>query len=90
MTKHTSIDQTIQLSPETLAFALERARAKGMTLSEYIESILRDPWRQPVPSEINAQWEKEIAEFDEEEQRTGKPRKTYYTAEEFIKDMQGK
>jgi hypothetical protein len=83
MDEHTAANQTIQLSPATIALAQKRAAARGMTLSEYIESILNDPWRQPVPNKVVARWKREIKEFEEEDKIN--PRPSAKTAAEFRK-----
>ena len=82
MTKQT-VDQTqIDLPSDVLIKARGRARSLGMTLSEYMQSLVdkdvktkeHDPWREPVPPEVNAQWDKEIAEFDRQEKTNPRPR----------------
>lgn len=93
MTKQTSDQTQIDLPPDMLIKARGRARSLGMTLSEYIKSLVGkdvattedDPWRQPVPPEVNARWEKEIAEFDEQEKI--KPHPSAKTADELIKQL---
>jgi len=96
MSKQTAENTQINLPPDVLIKARGRAHALGMTLSEYVKALVdkdiktkeHDPWREPVPPEVDAIWEKDLAETEEEERRTGQPRKTYYSAEEYIKDIQ--
>ena len=92
MTKHTSEKIQIDLPTDVLVKERARPRSLGMTLSEYMKSLVdkdvaakEDPWRQPVPPEVNARWEKEIAEFDEQEKI--KPRPSAKTAYELIKRL---
>jgi len=79
---------SIQLPPEMMAAAAQRAKALGMTMSEYITHILNDeladPWRQPLPPDVEAQYEEEYQAFLAEEKQ-GK-HKTYYSAAEYIRD----
>ncbi|NJN82132.1 MAG: hypothetical protein HC802_07540 [Caldilineaceae bacterium] len=88
-------DQTqIALAPDVLVKARGRARALGLTLSEYVRSLVdkdaqateQDPWRQPVPKEIDEQWERELAEFEAEDRRGLQP--AFNTVEELINDLE--
>src|SRR5262245_31521216 len=84
-------EKQITLSEETAVKAKERASSLGMSLTEYVQALVDkdvrnqefDPWREPVPREVNERWEKEIAEFDEQEKI--KPRPGARTAKELIK-----
>jgi antitoxin component of RelBE/YafQ-DinJ toxin-antitoxin module len=81
----------VNLSEEVIVKAEARARALGLTLTEYVQALVNqdantkeyDPWREPIPKEVDERWEKEIAEFDEQEKI--KPRPSARTAEELIK-----
>jgi hypothetical protein len=81
------------LSEEVVVKAEARARALGLTLAEYVQALVNqdaktkeyDPWLEPVPKEVDERWEKEIAEFDEQEKI--KPRPGARTAEELIKRL---
>ena len=92
MTKHTSETQ-IDLPPDLLVKARGRARSLGMTLSEYMQSLVdkdvatkeHDPWREPVPKEVAEQWEQDLAEFDQEDKQGLQP--TFNTVEELIDDL---
>ena len=78
---------TVKLSSEIVAVAIKRAKAMGMDVSEYVAHIvndeLTDPWRMPTPAEVDARWEREIAEFDAQEKT--KPRPVAKTVSEFRK-----
>jgi hypothetical protein len=81
----------VNLAEEVVVKAEARARALGLTLAEYVQALVNqdvktkeyDPWREPIPKEVDERWEKEIAEFDEQEKI--KPRPSARTAEELIK-----
>ena len=83
--------EQVKLPQETLAKAQARAHTLGLTLSEYVQSLVNqdvqthkhDPWLEPVPPAVNERWEREIAEFDEQERI--KPRPSAKTADELIK-----
>ena len=100
MKTHVNTEQQIALPDDVLVKARGRARSLGMTLSEYMKSLVdqdvsgpeagtprvpEDPWRQPVPPEVNAQWEKDLAEFEEEDQQGLQP--SFDTVEELIDDL---
>lgn len=85
--KRETVDQIqIDLPDHVLTKARMRASAQGLTISEYMQSLVdkdvSSPWREPVPLEVNARWDKEIAEFDEQEKRN--PRPSAKTADELI------
>ena len=76
------VDQTqIDLPSDVLIKARGRARSLGMTLSEYMQSLVDkdaaskedDPWRQPVPREVAKRWSRELAEFEEENKTNPRP-----------------
>jgi hypothetical protein len=81
----------VTLSEEVVVKAEARARALGLTLAEYVQALVNqdaktkayDPWLEPIPKEVDERWEKEIAEFDEQEKNN--PRPGAQTAEELIK-----
>jgi hypothetical protein len=81
----------VNLAEEVVVKAEARARALGLTLAEYVQALVNqdvktkeyDPWLEPIPKEVDERWEKEIAEFDEQEKI--KPRPSARTAEELIK-----
>jgi hypothetical protein len=81
----------VNLAEEVVVKAEARARALGLTLAEYVQALVNqdvktkeyDPWLEPIPKEVDERWEKEIAEFDEQEKI--KPRPNARTAEELIK-----
>jgi hypothetical protein len=86
-----TIKKQVLLPEEVIAKVEARARALGLTLAEYVQTLVNqdtetneyDPWREPVPKEVDERWEREIAEFDEQEKI--KPRPGARTAEELIK-----
>ncbi len=90
MTKQTTDQTKIDLPADVLIKARGRARSLGMTLSEYMKSLVdkdmatkEDPWRQPVPPEVAERWSRELAEFEEENKTT--PRPGAKTGAELIK-----
>jgi hypothetical protein len=93
MTKQLSGKNQVTLSPDMLIKAQQRARALGMTLSEYMQSLVdkdmqskeHDPWLEPIPRELNEKWQKDIAEFDEQDKIN--PRPGAKTADELINQL---
>jgi hypothetical protein len=91
MTKQTFDQIQIDLPADVLIKARGRARALGMTISEYMQSLVdkdvatkeHDPWRQPVPPEVAQRWSRELAEFEEEDKTN--PRPGAKTGAELIK-----
>ena len=91
MTKHLSDITQIDLPSDVIVKAQGRARALGMTLSEYMQSLVdkdvlakeHDPWREPVPKEVAERWSRELAEFEEQEKTN--PRPAAKTGEELIR-----
>jgi hypothetical protein len=81
----------VNLSEEVVVKAEARARALGLTLTEYVQALVNqdaktkeyDPWLEPIPKEVDERWEREIAEFDEQEKL--KPRPRAKTVAEFRK-----
>ena len=81
------------LSEEVLVRAEARAHALGLTLAEYVEALVDqdvatkayNPWLEPIPPEVNEMWERDIAEFDEQEKTN--PRSGAKTAAELIKPL---
>jgi hypothetical protein len=79
------------LSEEVVVKAEARARALGLTLSEYMQALVdkdvrtkeHDPWRQPVPTEVAERWSRELAEFEQE--HTTNPRPAATSGEALIK-----
>ena len=86
-------DSQINLPSDVLIKAQGRARALGMTLSDYMQSLVdkdagakeQDPWLEPIPKEVDEQWEKDLAEFEKEDKKGLQP--TFNTAEELIDDL---
>jgi hypothetical protein len=85
----------VALPSDVLVKAQGRARSLGMSLSEYMRSLVdkdlaaadNDPWQEPIPKEVDERWEQDLAEIEEEEQQTGSPRKTYHNTDDYIQDM---
>jgi hypothetical protein len=79
------------LSEEVVVKAEARARALGLTLTEYVQALVNqdartkeyDPWREPVPQEVAEEWSRDIAETEAYESLH--PRPAAKTAEELIK-----
>ena len=93
MTKQTTDKTTIDLPADVLVKARGRARALGMTLSEYMQSLVdqdvaakaHDPWREPIPPEVAQRWSKELTEFEQEDNQGLQP--SFNTVEELIDDL---
>ena len=93
MTKTVNTKQQVRLPKEVLVKAQARAHALGLTLTEYVQTLVNqdvqmkeyDPWLQPISPAVNEKWQRDIAEFDEQEQI--KPRPSVRTAEELIKRL---
>ena len=72
----------VMLAEEVIVKAEERARALGLTLTEYVQALVNqdtktkeyDPWLEPIPKEVDERWEREIADFDEQEKTNPRPR----------------
>ena len=82
MKKSMNSEKQVHLPAELLVKARERARSLGLTLSAYLQALVdndvrtkeHDPWRAPIPREVDEQWEQDIAAFDEQEKTTPRPR----------------
>jgi hypothetical protein len=91
MKQNMNTEKQVRLPEEVLVKAKARARALGLTLTEYVQTLVNkdvrtldsDPWLEPVPKEVNERWERDIAEFDEQEKLN--PRPGARTADELIK-----
>jgi hypothetical protein len=89
MKQNMNAEKQVRLPEEVLVKAKARARALGLTLTEYVQTLVNkdvsepDPWLEPVPKEVNERWERDIAEFDEQEKLN--PRPGARTAAELIK-----
>ena len=85
--------ETVEIARDTLVVAYERAESLGLSLTEYVQSLIdkdaqtekKDPWREPVPRHVSERWEREIAEFDEQEKIN--PRPGARTADELIQQL---
>ena len=82
-------EKQISLPDELVAKAQQRARALGMDLAEYVQTLvdddvrqLDDPWRQPLPWEVEKQYLLDEIEFYEEEKQH--PQKAAHSAEELV------
>jgi hypothetical protein len=81
----------INLSEDIVVKAEARARALGLTLTEYVQSLVDkdmkakeyDPWREPVPKEVAEEWSRDIAETEAYEKLH--PRPSVKTVEELMK-----
>jgi hypothetical protein len=84
-------EKQIDLPKELLVRARARARSLGLTLDEYVQSLVRedieqeqqDSWRQPISDEVMDRWEQDVKEFDEQEKKH--PQKAARSAEELVK-----
>ncbi len=89
----------IAISTDVLQRAERNARTLGLSVSEYLSRLVvrdtpakgvgapagaQDSWG-PVPKEVSAQWDKEIAEFEAEDKKNPYPRFT--TAQETVEYM---
>jgi hypothetical protein len=88
--KQVILSEQVVLSEEVLVKAKARARALGLTLTEYVQALVDkdmatkeyDPWLEPVPEEVDKRWEKDLAETEEQEKHH--PRPGAKTADELI------
>jgi len=92
MTKNNvKTEKQLKLPEEIWVKARERARSLGLTLTEYVQVLVNkdvntkeyDPWLEPIPKEVDEQWEKDLAETEEQEKRY--PRPAAKTADELIR-----
>lgn len=89
----------ISISTEVLQRAQRNARMLGLSVSEYLSRLVvrdspatrgvtassaPDAWG-PVPKEVSERWDREIAEFEEEDKKNPYPRFT--TAQETVDYM---
>ena len=94
MKNHANTEQPIALPKEVLVKAQERAGALGLTLAEYVQSLVdqdvatsqHDPWRDPVPPAVAERWSRELAEFEAEDKTNPRPRAK--TVGEFRKQLE--
>jgi hypothetical protein len=84
-----SVKKQVTLPDELVAKAKERAHSLGMNLDEYVQSLvmddvesLVDPWRQPLPWEVEKRLLLEEIEFYEQEKTT--PQKAAHSAQELM------
>ena len=85
--------ETVELARDTLVVAYKRAESLGMSFSEYVQSLItkdaeaevKDPWRQPVPKEVDERWERDLAETEAAEKIN--PRPGARTADELIQQL---
>jgi hypothetical protein len=84
----------VTLSEDIVVKAEARARALGLTLTEYVQFLVNkdiktkehDPWHEPVPQDVAERWSRELAEFEKEEKTTPRPRAK--TVAEFRKRLE--
>jgi hypothetical protein len=83
-------EQQVDLPKEGLDKAQKRAAALGLTLAEYVQTLvqddvhsLADPWRQPLPWEVEKQYLLDEIEFYEQEKK--QPQKEAHSADELVK-----
>ena len=82
MRKTVNAEKQVRLPEEVLVKAEARAHALGLTLAEYVQSLVdkdaagqeHDPWLEPIPKDVDAEWEKDIAAFNEQEKTNPRPR----------------
>jgi hypothetical protein len=82
-------EKQVSLPEEVMVKAQERARSLGLSLAEYVKTLviedvrsLEDPWRQPLPWEVEKQYLLDEIEFYEEEKQY--PQKEAHSAEELM------
>jgi antitoxin component of RelBE/YafQ-DinJ toxin-antitoxin module len=74
-------NKQVILSEEVVVKAEARARALGLTLTEYVQALVNqdaktkeyNPWLEPIPKEVDEQWEKDLAEIEEQEKTNPRP-----------------
>ena len=79
--KLTKQTESVEIARDTLVVAYKRAESLGLSLTEYVQSLIdkdaqtekKDPWREPIPRHVSERWEREIAEFDEQEKINPRP-----------------
>jgi hypothetical protein len=84
-----NLQKQIKLPEEVVVKARARARALGVSVAEYVESLViedvrrqDDPWRQPLPWEVEKQYLLDEIEFYEKEKTN--PQKEAHSAEELV------
>jgi hypothetical protein len=82
-------EKQVTLPDELVVKAQDRAPSLGMSLAEYVRSLvvddvegLDDPWRQPLPWEVEKQYLLDEIEFYETEKNM--PQKAANSAEELM------
>src|SRR3954467_7649445 len=85
-----SAEILVTLQDELLAKAEEHARSLGISVTEYVQSLvtdeiehLGDPWSQPLPWEAEKQYLLEEIRFYEAEEVS--PQKAAHSAEELVR-----
>jgi hypothetical protein len=80
----------IHLPKEVLDKAEKRATSLGLTLAEYVQTLvqddvhsLADPWRQPLPWEVEKQYLLDEIEFYEHEKKH--PQQEAHSAKELVR-----
>jgi hypothetical protein len=88
---HSRVTQ-LQLSSTSVAVAHRRAEVLGLSLSQYIQSLItqdskheKDPWRQPLPDAVVDTYEQEYQQFLIEEKKG--TRKAYSDPKQYVHDM---
>ena len=89
MRTHMNTEKQVSLPEEVVVKAQKRARSLGLSLTEYVQSLVvddvrsqEDPWRQPLPWEVEKQYLLDEIEFYEEERKH--PQKAAHSAEELM------
>src|SRR4051812_11952511 len=84
-----SAEILVTLPEELMVKAEEHARSLGISVTEYVQSLaadeikyLDDPWRQPLPWEVEKRYLLEEIRFYDAEKVS--PQKAAYSAEELI------
>ena len=95
MKNQTGAEQQIALPREIFAKAQERASILGLTLAEYVQTLvqedvdsLSDPWRQPLPWEVEKQYPLDEIEFYEQEKMN--PQRAAHSADELVNLLEEK
>ena len=72
MEKESLTNLLVELPSEVLEKARDSAQSLGLSFSDYMKALVdkdttanrSDPWREPIPPDVNALWDEEIREFD--------------------------
>ena len=90
MRRNMNTEKQVSLPEEVIVQARERARSLGLSLTEYVQSLVvddvrsrDDPWRQPLPWEVEKQYLLDEIEFYEEERKH--PQQAAHSADELMK-----